>query len=206
MFIYKKKKKIILIQIFIIFVALCHIIVDICIYQLYSIHVHIFIFCCCLQQYLVHFGHVQTASNKDFIHIFIFFFVFFFLNVIPSIFLQMRLSLDALAAQIGFKTVFCVTFDATQNDNVKTGDRNAGSIHTVFKRYVQRFLHFPVRQFCTRTQQELLFGERDDASPFFLHPFWKPCHIHGYAYVHTKAIHAYRLVMSGHKSYLITCK
>ncbi len=51
----------------------------------------------------------------------------------PVRFLQMRLSLDALAAQIGFQFVFCVTLNATLNVNIKTGDRNARSIYTVFK-------------------------------------------------------------------------
>ncbi len=55
-------------------------------------------------------------------------------NVIPIRFLQMHLSLDALAAQIGFQIVFRVTLNMTRNDNIKPGDRNARSIHTVLKR------------------------------------------------------------------------
>ncbi len=42
-----------------------------------------------------------------------------------SVFLQLHLNLDTLAAQIRFQMVFCVTFNATHNDNVKTSDRNA---------------------------------------------------------------------------------
>ncbi len=46
-------------------------------------------------------------------------------NVIQVRFLQLHLNLDTLAAQIRFQMVFCVTFNATHNDNVKTSDRNA---------------------------------------------------------------------------------
>lgn len=48
---------------------------------------------------------------------------------IPIRFLKMQISLDALAAQI----VFCVSLTTTQNDNVKTGDGNAGSIHPTYR-------------------------------------------------------------------------
>ncbi len=50
----------------------------------------------------------------------------------------MHLSLDALAAQIGFQIVFRVTLNMTRNDNIKPGDRNARSIHTVLKRRQSR--------------------------------------------------------------------
>ncbi len=47
--------------------------------------------------------------------------------------LQICLSLDALAAQIGFQFVVCITLNATLNVNIKTGDRNARIIYTAFK-------------------------------------------------------------------------
>ncbi len=37
----------------------------------------------------------------------------------PIRFLQMCLSLDALAAQIGCKRVFCISFNMAHNNNVK---------------------------------------------------------------------------------------
>lgn len=54
-------------------------------------------------------------------------------NVIPIVFLQMRLGLDAVAAQIGFQIVFCISRNATENDNIRICDRNGRSIHSVFK-------------------------------------------------------------------------
>jgi len=86
--------------------------------------------------------------------------------------------------------------DASQSGNaqmdVKTVDRNAGNIHTVFKWYVQRFQHFLY-----------LFGEWD-FPPFFLNPFWKLCNILvNLQYTSTKATHADGFVWT-HKSYLIT--
>lgn len=45
--------------------------------------------------------------------------------MIPIEFLQICLSLDALDVQIRFHIVFCITLNATNNDNIKTGDRNA---------------------------------------------------------------------------------
>lgn len=89
-------------------------------------------------------------------------------NVIPIRVLLIRLILDTLA-QIGFQTAFWIILNATHNDNVKTGDGNTGSIHTLFISAFSWVLH------CYLTG--CLFGERSDAPSFFPHTFWKPRHI-----------------------------
>jgi len=51
--------------------------------------------------------------------------------VIPIRSLQMRLSLDALAAQISFQIVFWVTLlNMIHNDNIKTSDGNTTPLAT----------------------------------------------------------------------------
>ncbi len=59
-------------------------------------------------------------------------------NVIPIGLLQMRLSLDALLAQLRFKMVFCIALNASHNNNVKTGDGNGRIILKAKKRYINK--------------------------------------------------------------------
>lgn len=135
-------------------------------------------------------------------------------NAIPIRSLQMCLSLDALAAQIRFQIVFCVTFNATNNNNVKTSDQNARHIQypktlypdvttaqniTIYTCLLHRWVFLERQKNSTTQRDRHLFGDWDDVPLFFLHLFWKPRHIYGYAFIITKATHADRLVLSGHK-------
>ncbi len=64
----------------------------------------------------------------------------------------MHFCLDALATQARFQIAFCATLIVTRNDNVKTLEP-----------------HSP--------PSLSLFGDQNEAPPFFLHLFCKP-HIH----------------------------
>lgn len=60
-------------------------------------------------------------------------------------------------------------------------------------------LHHWVFLVWQRSTATLQFGELDDAPPVFLHLFWMPCHIRGYAYVVTNAD---RSVMSEYTNWI----
>lgn len=90
----------------------------------------------------------------------------------------------------------------THNNNTQTiASKLVAEMLEVIIWFVKKLRHFPVQRRISAPQLDrALIWKARWCPRFFLHPFWKPRHIRGYAHVVTKATHWDWLVMSGNTS------